>query len=339
MNKYDNSSYSIVDNTNANSIKFFELAFIFLIIFSVVCKVTNYNYTNSSIVSKIHNFIITKLSNEEKGLISYRNEISLYGLQANQVDIVISKNDTNKLPANHISNISPTNNFPMSTPNIKIDENGNIIPNDTFLKSNPFLIPNNSINKKSEVKENPNQYPTIIVTLPNEAILPYSPKIPMDIYYREGWVDYSNPNAESNTNAYIPKEMHQRKTYDYNYLAPLIPKNHSSLKLQQSFITKHLIQKEIEKSKNQENNTNSSSSSSSSSISHSESQSQNINTESNPSSSIIDNEKIILNVDDSNLIGCYYMEKNVNEYAEEYELVNHAFWWQEDCNQQQIIAF
>jgi len=337
MNKYDNSSYSTVNNTNANSIKFLELAFIFLIITSVVCKVTNYNSTYTSIVTKIYSFVINKLSNEEKGLISYRNEISLYGLQDNQVDIVISKNNANKLPANHISNISPTNNFPMSTPNIKIDENGNIIPNDTFLKSNPFLIPNNSINKKSEVKENPTQYPTIIVTLPNEAILPYSPKIPMDIYYREGWVDYSNPNADSTTNTYIPKDMKQRKTYDYNYLAPLIPKNHSSLKLQQSFITKYLIQKEIEKNKNQDNKSQNNNNNSVSSVS--QSKPQNIDTESNSSSSIVENEKIILNVDDSNLIGCYYMEKNVNEYAEEYELVNHAFWWQEDCNQQQIVAF
>jgi len=331
MNKFDNSSYSTMNNTNTNSVKLLELAFIFFIILSVVNKVTNSNYTNTNVLTKIYSYIINKLGNEEKGLINYRNEISLYGLQTNQVDIVITKNDTKMLPANHISNISPTNNFPMSTPNIKIDENGNIIPNDTFLKSNPFLIPNNSVNKKSEIKENPNQYPTIIVTLPNEAILPYSPKIPMDIYYREGWVDYSNTNANSTINtSYISKEMHHRKTYDYNYLAPLIPKNHSSLKLQQSFMTKHLIQKEIEKNKNQDNNTNSSSSIA---------QSQNINNETEHSSSIVEDEKVILNIDDSNLIGCYYMEKNVNEYAEEYELVNHAFWWQEDGNQQQIIAF
>jgi len=253
---------------------------------------------------------------EERGLISYVDEMSLYGLRSNQVDIVISNNMKN-LPSNHISNISPTNNFPMSTPNLKLDENGNIIPNDTFLKSNPFLIPNGA-NKKTEVKENPIQFPTIIVTLPNEAILPYSPKIPMDIYYREGWVDYSNP---TNTNAYVPKDMQKEKTYDFNHLAPLIPKNHSSLKLQQSFMKKAKQRHDLE-SKNENSSTTSSDENSTSSD----------NTEVSDIPSLIS-----FNINENNLVGNYYLNDRVNEYAEEYELVNHAFWWQED-NHQQVIT-
>jgi hypothetical protein len=131
-------------------VKLLELAFIFIIIFIVVCKVTNYEF-NPTVLNKLHSFIINKLNSKEEGLISYRNEISLYGLKSNHVDIVISdnisKDDISKMPCNHISNISPTNNFPMSTPNLKIDENGNIIPDDTFLKSNPFLISNNTPKK------------------------------------------------------------------------------------------------------------------------------------------------------------------------------------------------
>ncbi|OUM61457.1 hypothetical protein PIROE2DRAFT_12508 [Piromyces sp. E2] len=253
-------------------------------------------------------------TSEEKGLISYVDEISIYGLRTNQVDIVIN-NDARKLPSNHISNISPTNNIPISTPNLKLDENGNIIPDDTFLKSNPFLIPSNSV-KKTVEKENPNQYPTIIVTLPNDAILPYSPKIPMDIYYREGWVDYSNPNS---TNAYNPKTAQKTKTYDYNYLAPLIPKNHFSLKLQQSFITKNKVQSSEITSKD--------------TIPSTSTNIQQVNTNSIPQSS-----PVAITIKETPIVGGYYLNEDVNEYAEEYELVNHAFWWQDDTHQHAIAV-
>jgi hypothetical protein len=264
------------------------------------------------------------LSGEEKGLISYVDEMAIYGLRSNQIDVVVPK-DVNSLPGNHISNISPTNNFPMSTPNLKLDENGNIIPDDTFLKSNPFLIPNN-IQKKAEKKENPNQYPTIIVTLPNEAILPYSPKIPMDIYYREGWVDYSNPDSSRKNNTYNPREMNKKREYDFKYLAPLIPKNHFSLKLKQSFITKLKVQEEINKTNNKvvdENN-----------------EKQQDTVLNNKETLPLKEEEIIENksLEKSHLIGNYYINGCINELAEEYELVNHAFWWQEDCNQQAIAV-
>jgi len=317
-----------MNNININSVKFLELVFIFVIIFSVVCKVTNYNFLQSTLLNKIYTFIINKLNNKEEGLICYRNEVSLYGLKSDNVDIVISNNismsDISKMPCNHISNISPTNNFPMSTPNLKIDENGNIIPDDTFLKSNPFLIPNN-IPKKTEKKENPNQYPTIIVTLPNEAILPYSPKIPMDIYYREGWVDYANPDSSSKNNTYNPREMNKRKEYDYNYLAPLIPRNHFSLKLQQSFVTKFKVQEEINKCNNKSIDV--------------ENDKQKIVVLNNEDALPLekDNKEENMNFEKPQLIGNYYINGCISEYAEEYELVNHAFWWQEDCNQQ-IVA-
>jgi len=313
MNQYEDIANSPVNKTHNATIKFLELVFIFAIIFSVVCRVTNNNYVHK-LLSKVYNIVLSKLGAEE-GLISYVDEMNFYGIRTNQVNIVISSNLQNKkLPANHISNISPTNNIPISTPNLKLDENGNIIPDDTFLKSNPFLIPSNA-NKKTEVKENPIQFPTIIVTLPNEAILPYSPKIPMDIYYREGWVDYSNPE---NTNAYVPKDMHKQKTYDFNYLAPLIPKNHSSLKLQQSFMIK-AQQRQIEAKTN---------------IPTTEDVTPTKDTSVVPEVSV----PVTLNINDSNLIGNYYLNDNVNEYAEEYELVNHAFWWQEDNHQQVIVV-
>jgi len=331
MNQYENP-YLEMNNVNANSVKFLELACIFVIIFSVVCKVTNNEFFHSTLLSKIYSFIINKLNNKEEELISYRNEISIYGLKPNNVEIVISNNvsmsDISKMPCNHISNISPTNNFPMSTRNLKIDENGNIIPDDTFLKSNPFLIPNNTP-KKTEKKENPIQYPTIIVTLPNEAILPYSPKIPMDIYYREGWEDHSNPDLNNKNNTYNSREINKRKEYDYNYLAPLIPRNHFSLKLQQSFITKLKelkVQEKINKITNETKNE--------------ESKKQQ-NTESNIRESNFSkekNKKERINFEKHHLIGNYYVNECVNEYAEEYELVNHAFWWQEDCNQQTIAV-
>jgi len=229
-----------------------------------------------------------------------------------------------KLPSNHISNISPTNNIPISTPNLKLDENGNIIPDDTFLKSNPFLIPSNSV-KKTVEKENPNQYPTIIVTLPNDAILPYSPKIPMDIYYREGWVDYSNPKS---TNTYNPKTAQKTKTYDYNYLAPLIPKNHFSLKLQQSFITKNRIQSS-EITKKDDNSKSTSTQSTATHVNNQRSSVISISPSSSP---------VAITIKDSHIVGGYYIDENVNEYAEEYELVNHAFWWQDDTNQHAIAV-
>jgi hypothetical protein len=321
-----------MNNFSTTSVKFLELAFIFIIIFSVVCKVANYEFVHSKILNKIYSFIINRLNNkdDEEELISYRNEMSLYGLNSNQVDIVISNNrsmsDISKMPCNHISNISPTNNFPMSTPNLKIDEHGNIIPNDTFLKSNPFLITNNTP-KKTEKKENPIQFPTIIVTLPNEAILPYSPKIPMDIYYREGWVDYSNPDSCSQVNTYNPREISKRKVYDYNYLAPLIPKNHFSLKLQQSFITKFKIQ--------ENNNTNSNNTEV---TKKDEKTCSDSNVESFVSIKENDKKEISNSLEEHQLIGSYYINECVNEYAEEYELVNHAFWWQSDCNQQAILV-
>jgi len=248
--------------------------------------------------------------------------MSIYGLRSNQIDVVVAK-DLNNLPSNHISNISPTNNFPMSTPNLKLDENGNIIPDDTFLKLNPFLIPSNA-NKKTEVKENPIQYPTIIVTLPNEAILPYSPKIPMDIYYREGWVDYSNPNVEISKNVYNPRELQKKKNYDFKYLAPLIPRNHFSLKLQQSFAMKS---KNVKSTKNTDTSPQTPSPSTSTTD-------NNLNTISSSSS----NSEPSSSLTNSILIGGYYVNDSVNEYAEEYELVNHAFWWQEDNNQQPIAV-
>jgi hypothetical protein len=315
-----------MDSISTNSVKLLELAFIFIIIFIVVCKVTNYEF-NPTVLNKLHSFIINKLNSKEEGLISYRNEISLYGLKSNHVDIVISdnisKDDISKMPCNHISNISPTNNFPMSTPNLKIDENGNIIPDDTFLKSNPFLISNNTP-KKVEKKENPIQFPTIIVTLPNEVILPYSPKIPMDMYCREGWVDYSNPESSSKNNS---REMNKKKEYDYKYLVPLIPKNHFSLKLQRSFINKFKIQESDAKTNgNVIEDTTEEQTNSELSIESSESQED------------TNKEEDLNNFDKSQLISNYYIKGCVNEYAEEYELVNHAFWWQEDCNQQAIAV-
>ncbi|ORX49223.1 hypothetical protein BCR36DRAFT_412743 [Piromyces finnis] len=312
----DLSLSSIGQSKNFYPLKLLELVVIFGFIFSVICKVTNHNSIlhESAIINKIYSFILSKMSGEEKGLISYADEISLYGLRSNQVDIVIN-NDMEKLPINHISNISPTNNIPISTPNLKLDENGNIIPDDSFLKSNPFLIPSNSV-KKTVEKENPNQYPTIIVTLPNDAILPYSPKIPMDIYYREGWVDYSNPNL--NDNYYNSKSARKTKTYDYNYLAPLIPKNHFSLKLQQSFILKSKAQ------------------------SSSEITSKDQSLKVIPDATItITNELNTIqeqSVSTPPVVGSYYVNEDVNEYSEEYELVNHAFWWQSDTNQQTTIT-
>jgi len=325
-NQYEEISISSMNQSGKFcSLKLLELVFIFGIIFSVICKVTNYNVLrNGTLISKIYTFILTKMSGEEKGLISYVDEISLYGLRSNQVDIVIN-NDMPKLPSNHISNISPTNNIPISTPNLKLDENGNIIPDDTFLKSNPFLIPSNSV-KKTVEKENPNQYPTIIVTLPNDAILPYSPKIPMDIYYREGWVDYSNPKSNIPSN-YNPKVARKPKTYDYNYLAPLIPKNHFSLKLQQSIISKN-------KSKSSTIESKDDTKQSTSHITNAEqSNTENSNNISSPQSS-----PNTVTLKDSQIIGGYYINENINEYSEEYELVNHAFWWQNDTNQQAITV-
>jgi len=324
MDQYEEISISSGKNSKIFSIKFLELVFIFFIIISVICKITNNDFIHySGVLSKIINFIVNKLGGEEKGLISYVDEMSIYGLRSNQIDVVVAK-DLNNLPSNHISNISPTNNFPMSTPNLKLDENGNIIPDDTFLKSNPFLIPSNA-NKKTEVKENPIQYPTIIVTLPNEAILPYSPKIPMDIYYREGWVDYSNPNTEISKNAYNPRELQKKKNYDFKYLAPLIPRNHFSLKLQQSFAMKSENVKSTE-------STNSSQKTPSPSTQTTD---NNLNSISCSSSDTVPSSNLKTN---SILIGGYYVNDSVNEYAEEYELVNHAFWWQEDNNQQPIAV-
>jgi len=339
MDQYDNF-YTDVNNISTNSLKFLELGFIFVIIFSVVCKVTNYNVINSAVLTKIHTFIFSKLSNKDECLISYRDEISFYDIKPNQVDIVISDNisneDLTKMPCNHISNISPTNNFPMSTPSLKIDENGNIIPNDTFLKSNPFLIPSNTV-KRTEKKENPTQYPTIIVTLPNEAILPYSPKIPMDIYYREGWVDYNNPDSSSTNNTFNPREVQKRKNYDYNYLAPLIPKNHFSLKLQHSFMTKTKVinKPEIKKDELKSNvDTNSN-------AIHTTSEENEINSDDlkeTIKSNFDDSEKLELDCEANHLVGNYYIDDQVNEYVEKYELINHAFWWQEDYNQQAIAV-
>jgi len=324
MDQYQEYSIYSGKSNNIFSVKLLEITFIFFIIFSVICKITNHEFIHySGVISKIINFVVSKLSGEEKGLISYVDEMAIYGLRSNQINVVVSK-DINNLPSNHISNISPTNNFPISTPNLKLDENGNIIPDDTFLKSNPFLIPTNS-NKKTEVKENPNQYPTIIVTLPNEAILPYSPKIPMDIYYREGWVDYSNPNAEQTKNVYNPREIQKKKDYDFNYLAPLIPRNHFSLKLQQSFIMKNKDSNKNDASKQEP----SSEASSEASISQ-----DTINTTSSSSSIAAPSSSFT----EAQLIGGYYVNDNVNEYAEEYELVNHAFWWQEDNIQQPIAV-
>jgi len=326
MDQYEEISIYSGKNSNISSIKFLELVFIFFIIFSVICKITNHDIIHySGILSKIIDFVVNKLGGEEKGLISYVDEMSIYGLRSNQIDVVVAK-DLNKLPSNHISNISPTNNFPMSTPNLKLDENGNIIPDDTFLKSNPFLIPSNA-NKKTEVKENPIQYPTIIVTLPNEAILPYSPKIPMDIYYREGWVDYSKPNVVISKNVYNPREIQKKKNYDFKYLAPLIPRNHFSLKLQQSFALRN---KNV-KSNNDGDKLKQTSSQSSSPTPTTENTTNTISCSSSitvPSSGFTN----------SNLIGGFYVNDSVNEYAEEYELVNHAFWWQEDNNQQSIAV-
>jgi len=59
---FQDKLYSKMDSISTNSVKLLELAFIFIIIFIVVCKVTNYEF-NPTVLNKLHSFIINKLVN------------------------------------------------------------------------------------------------------------------------------------------------------------------------------------------------------------------------------------------------------------------------------------
>jgi len=57
----NDNTFTKMNNFSTTSVKFLELAFIFIIIFSVVCKVANYEFVHSKILNKIYSFIINRL--------------------------------------------------------------------------------------------------------------------------------------------------------------------------------------------------------------------------------------------------------------------------------------
>jgi len=65
VNQYEDfsmSSNSVNQSRKFFSLKFFELVFIFGVIFSVVYKLTNHNVLrNTTIITKLYTFILSKL--------------------------------------------------------------------------------------------------------------------------------------------------------------------------------------------------------------------------------------------------------------------------------------
>jgi len=79
MDQYEEISISSGKNSNIFSIKFLELVFIFFIIFSVICKITNNDFIHySGVLSKIINFIVNKLVIIQNNIIYRYNYIYIF---------------------------------------------------------------------------------------------------------------------------------------------------------------------------------------------------------------------------------------------------------------------
>jgi len=64
MDQYQEYSIYSGKSNNIFSVKLLEITFIFFIIFSVICKITNHEFIHySGVISKIINFVVSKLVN------------------------------------------------------------------------------------------------------------------------------------------------------------------------------------------------------------------------------------------------------------------------------------